>query len=370
MRCEQGESVTAGSLYDLLAICEVKAYDSPSIQKSNEKRLIMKHIFPWIIIGLCLSLAGCGGRGVNPASSFSTPTTTTNSNSTGNNNSSSTTNSSTSTTTSGTTSSTNTTNTTNSSTTNNGSSGTNNSGTNSGGNGNNNNGSDGTGSNNGLPTPPAGATVFSKLQNGTDWHSCNDPACAGGGAKGTYWMAQNQSSPSRDGSSMEFFTSGVYTNALFWQYLGPTDDVTNFLWDFYFYLDDNAQGATQALEFDAFQFVNGYNYMMGSECDYAGGHWDSWDGASNKWIHTSVPCKKFSSNTWHHIQWYITADHKKHQYTYITLVIDGNPNPLNLTRNAKDFGWPDNLGVQWQLDVNASGGGYHEWVDEATLTVW
>jgi len=26
--------------------------------------------------------------------------------------------------------------------------------------------------------------------------------------------------------------------------------------------------------------------------------------------------------------------------------------------------------VQWQMDVNASGTGYHEWVDQAKLTIW
>jgi hypothetical protein len=152
--------------------------------------------------------------------------------------------------------------------------------------------------------------------------------------------------------------------------LGPNDEVTNFLWDFYFYLDESAQDATQALEFDMFQVVNGYQYMIGSECDYYSGRWDTWDGKSVQWIHTSIPCKKFTSNTWHHIQWYGTVDQKMHQYTYITLVVDGTSTPVNLTRNAKYFGWPDEVGVQWQLDVNATGQGYHEWVDQATLTVW
>jgi hypothetical protein len=59
-----------------------------------------------------------------------------------------------------------------------------------------------------------------------------------------------------------------------------------------------------------------------------------------------------------------------HQYTYITLVVNGTSTPVNLTRNAKYFGWPDEVGVQRQLDVNATGQGYHEWVDQVTLTVW
>ena len=43
---------------------------------------------------------------------------------------------------------------------------------------------------------------------------------------------------------------------------------------------------------------------------------------------------------------------------------------MNKTYSARNLGWADNMGVQYQLDVKASGGGYHEWVDKSTLTVW
>ncbi len=222
----------------------------------------------------------------------------------------------------------------------------------------------------GLPTPPPNAIVFNNIDQRGGWNWCHDPGCAGGSGSGTYWMAQYQSSPSRDGSSMEFFNSGVWANALFWQKLGPNDGVHNFLWDFYFWVDDSSQHATQALEFDTFQFVHGYNYMIGSQCDYGRGVWDTWDEASGHWMPTSIACPKFSPNTWHHIQWYVTTNTNSHQYTYVTLVVDGQPTSPNVTRNARYLGWSDNVGVQWQLDVNASGQGYHEWVDSATLSIW
>lgn len=44
--------------------------------------------------------------------------------------------------------------------------------------------------------------------------------------------------------------------------------------------------------------------------------------------------------------------------------------PVDVTRNARNLGWADNLGVQYQFDVNASGEGYYEWVDDATLSIW
>ncbi len=221
-----------------------------------------------------------------------------------------------------------------------------------------------------LPTPPPGALVFNNIDDRGHWNWCHDPGCAGGSGSGSYWMAQNQGNPSRDGASTEFFNSGVWANALWWQKLGANDGAHNFLWDFYVLVDDSSQHGGQALEFDAFQFVHGYNYMMGSQCNYGAGVWDTWDEASGHWIHTSIACPKFSPNTWHHIQWYITTNASSHQYTYVTLVVDGTPHTLNVTHNARNLGWSDNVGVQWQLDVNASGQGYHEWVDKATLTIW
>ena len=222
----------------------------------------------------------------------------------------------------------------------------------------------------GLPNPPPGAIVFNNINQQPNWTACHDPGCAGGSGNGTIWDAQYQGSPSRDGASMEFFNSGVWDNGLWWHKVGANNNAHNFLWDFYFYVDGNSLNGTQALEFDTFQFVGGFNYMIGSQCDYGQGWWDTWDEASGHWLPTNIPCPKFSPNTWHHVQWYVTTNTNSHQYTYVTLVVDGNSKPVNVTRNAKYLAWGDNIGVQWQLDVNASGQGYHEWIDNAKLTIW
>jgi len=222
----------------------------------------------------------------------------------------------------------------------------------------------------GLPTPPPNAIVFDKIEQNGNWGSCNDPGCAGGSGQGVYWMAQNQTAPSLSGSSMEFFNSGVWANALWWQKLGANSAKRNFLWDFYFYLDANSEVSAQALEFDPFQFVDGYNYMMGTECVYPSQIWDTWDEASGHWIHSNIPCPHFAPNTWHHLQFYTTTNPSAHQYTYVTIVVDGKSTPINITGNALYLNWGNNVGVQWQLDVNANGNGYHEWMDNAKLTIW
>lgn len=229
----------------------------------------------------------------------------------------------------------------------------------------------GGGGGNGLPTPPSNAIWFNNIQNRGGWNWCHSSSCAGGSGQGSYWMAQHQGNPSRSGSSAEFYNSGVWGNSLWWQKLGANDGVHNFLWDFWFYIDSNANNYGQALEFDTFQFVGGYNYMIGSECDFNGsGKWDTWDEASGHWVHSTINCPRFSTGAWHHIQWYVTTNTSNHTYKYVTLVVDGHSYPVNITQTSKNLHWGDNLGVQWQLDDNARGGGYHEWIDNATLAIW
>jgi hypothetical protein len=223
----------------------------------------------------------------------------------------------------------------------------------------------------GLPTPPSNAIVFNNIhQMSNGWVPCGSSACAGGNGGGSYWQALFQTSPSMTGSSMEFFRDGVWSNALWNHKMGANNGVTHFLFDFYLLLDEASLSAAQALESEAFQFVGGYNYMMGSQCDYGRGVWDTWSEAAGHWIPTSIPCQKFSTNAWHHVQEYITTNHSNHTYTYVTFVIDGRVYNLNQTQSAKYLAWSDNLGAQWQLDDNASGAGYHEWIDKAKLTVW
>ena len=116
-------------------------------------------------------------------------------------------------------------------------------------------GGGGGGGGNGLPTPPSSAIWFYNIDDRGSWVGCNSPGCSGGSGDGSYWMARNQNPPSRDGASSEFYNSGPWENSLWFQKLGANDGVHNFLWDFYFQVDDNSQKDAQALEFDAFQFV-------------------------------------------------------------------------------------------------------------------
>jgi hypothetical protein len=134
---------------------------------------------------------------------------------------------------------------------------------------------------------------YDQIQNRSDWSWCHNPGCAGGSGKGAYWMAQYQGSPSRTGPSTEFYNSGAWANALWWNKFGAQNRTHNFLSDFWIYLVGNSWNAAQALEYDVFQFVGGFIYMVGSQRVVGVGGWDTWDQSSGNWHHTSVPCPKF-----------------------------------------------------------------------------
>ena len=188
----------------------------------------------------------------------------------------------------------------------------------------------------GLPTPPSSAKVWSHLEDGTSaWSSCS-ANCAGGKSTSNFWTAPYQSSPSLDGSSREFFNGGgAWANTLWTKKLGAQDWATHFIWDFWVYFDSNAAHNLWTAEYDLFQAVNHREFMIGSQCNFGAGRWDTWNAATNNWIHTSVPCPRFAPNTWHHIQWYVTTNTSTHTYKYVTLVVDGHSYPGSLARPRK-----------------------------------
>lgn len=204
----------------------------------------------------------------------------------------------------------------------------------------------------------------------TGWGYCT--TCAGGqNNDDIYWMAQFQTTPSRDGNSTQFYVSASlpFSNALFWDKVGAQDWAKTSTWDFWVYLDNASSGA-QALEYDLFQFANGVEYMFGSECVYATGYWNVWSQGGNNWVPTQLSCKKFTANVWHHIVWktHRTSDQKMH---YDSLTLDGVQHTLNLAEPSGPMpaGWTDNLGVQWQIDTASAPLTTNEWIDNVKLTI-
>lgn len=213
--------------------------------------------------------------------------------------------------------------------------------------------------------------IYSDIDDRTSgWGSCT--TCAGGlNDADVYWMAQFQTSPSRDTNGTQLYVSASLPNAnvLFWEKLGAQNWATRFTWDFWVYLDSASLDA-QALEYDLFQFVNGVEFMFGSQCVYADGYWDVWNQSAKTWVQTQLLCQKFAANVWHHIVWQMhrTSDQQMH---YDSLTLDGVPHTLNLSQPAGPLpvGWSDNLGVQWQIDTGSTPLTTNEWADSVKVTI-
>jgi hypothetical protein len=219
----------------------------------------------------------------------------------------------------------------------------------------------------GLPTPPSNATVFSNIDNNT-FNACS-AGCAGGQSTGNYWQGGWQSSPSLDGSSRVFFNGGnAWANVLWYKEFGGYAWATHYLWDFWVRFDSGIWDLHTA-EFDLYSANHGIELMAGSQCNFGAGVWDTWNQAAGRWIHTGVPCRRFSPGSWHHIQWYVTRPSNS-QYKYNTLVVDGTPYGINQTFYGSSNGWGDKVGVQYQLDLGPNGVDNKIWVDKVKLTIW
>lgn len=239
--------------------------------------------------------------------------------------------------------------------------------------------------------PGAAAWSFTKypnldqsvlVDNGTvGWGSC--VPCAGGASdNATLASSPFQTTPSVDGASRDFSISGdAFSNGLWWYKVGPNSAASNFAFDFWLNVASSTQSA-QAMEFDAFQFVKGREYMFGTQCDYASGTWDVWNGGALAWVHTNVACKKFTANTWYHVTLAFHRSSPDNRLHYDSLTIiqydrsgrTASRNSYNLNRvfssQLTPPGWGDNLGVQFQMDIGSSGTQMQEWVDQVTLTAW
>lgn len=236
--------------------------------------------------------------------------------------------------------------------------------------------------------PPTSITNVEQI---SGWGSCDNFDCSGGhGTLGSCWIEQYQKHPSLSGGSAEIYAYTSLEDALFHKKLdtdgdGKYDGVTSLTFDFHFMIDSAATTASQALEFDVFQFgPNLYRYMMGTECNITNGTWDLWNQVLNNgkgdWEHQDPrgplgPCTNttFAPGIWHHIIWKTSMDHNTNQYTFQTVDIDddANPQPIKVCKTytaTQTQQVPDNLGVQFQIDVNSTGYGYHEWFDGVTLT--
>ncbi len=208
------------------------------------------------------------------------------------------------------------------------------------------------------------------------------PSCVPRGPQTTWAMTPSVSSPALSGNSVRMDVGGqtVYSDVL-WnnhligdfssQGLPDTDrsiipNVHNFTYDVYFYATDI--GASQALEFDINQFVNGQSFIWGHECRIAGGNeWDIWDNPGQKWHPTGIPCNPVN-NAWNHlvIQAQRTSDN---HLLFKSISLNGQTATLNYYESPTPTTWYG-ITINYQQDGNYKQQPYSIWLDKVTFTYW
>lgn len=215
----------------------------------------------------------------------------------------------------------------------------------------------------------------------TNWNTCG-LSCAGGTGTGTsVTQTINNASPSVDGAAMQFsvtgpsLSMGQTTNQLWYFKPGAQNTATAMVGTYSCYISSTALIA--ALEFDQFIFTHSpiqERDMFGSECDI-GGNWRIWNQLTTSWVSTATACS-LNVGSFNTIQW-IThripgntgcSGHSCLYYDQLTVngVASGpyTPQPSNTSADA------DNIGFQFQIDVNATGGAVTASCDKLSLAVY
>jgi hypothetical protein len=221
-------------------------------------------------------------------------------------------------------------------------------------------------------------TTISNIQSLPGWQSCSatfppgsgraGQICAAGLGTAVSTMTQNQSTPSMDGQSAHFTMGGSqpYSNMLYFNPVAGGDNVSNFIYDVYFYIDQ--PDYAQALEFDTNQTFGGQRWVWGSECNFkADGQWDIWNDLTG-WQPTGFPCTPFPANTWIHLVW--NLERVGDQVHYISLTIgDQVYNVDTYYPNQPDWTLEE-VDVAFQMDGDYAQQPYNVWLDEMKLTAY
>jgi hypothetical protein len=202
---------------------------------------------------------------------------------------------------------------------------------------------------------PSYATSISSIQSLSGWKAQNDPATGGS----SYGSTSLTNSPSISGNARKFYTS--FTNSsgeIYHVSWGDDTSATNFFYDAWVYLNGSSSSIAN-IEMDMNQVMpNGQTVIFGFQCDGYSGTWDYTENAgsptspSDHWLHSGASCnpRKWSINTWHHIQVSYSRDNYG-KVTYHAVWFDGNESQINATvPSAFALGWAPVLLTNFQID--------------------
>jgi hypothetical protein len=221
-------------------------------------------------------------------------------------------------------------------------------------------------------------TTISSIQDLPGWQNCSalfppgsgrdGQICAAGLGTAQSTLTQNQSSPAMDGKSAKFSLGGStpYSNILYFNPIAGGDNVSHFIYDLYFYIDQ--PDAPQALEFDINQTFGGNRWVWGSECNFNGtGKWDIWNDLTG-WQATQFPCTPFPANTWIHLVW--NVERVGNQVHYISLTVGNQVYNVDTYYPNQPEWTLEEIDVAFQMDGNYMQQPYNVWLDQVNLTTY
>ncbi len=222
---------------------------------------------------------------------------------------------------------------------------------------------------------PAYATSVGALQTLSNWQQLHD-GVTGGTSTGAMVMTH---SPSRSGSSRQFYTTYTYNGGERYHVsFGDDESASNFVYDVWIYLTSSA-GNIGNLEMDLNQVIpNGQTVIMGMQCDGWTNTWDftvnrgSATKPSDQWVASKAPCnvRSWGRNQWHHIQLAYSRNDSG-WVTYKAAYVDGKEEAINVTAySAFALGWAPTLLTNFQVDGLGAAGSVNLYMDELTIHRW
>lgn len=158
-----------------------------------------------------------------------------------------------------------------------------------------------------------------------------------------------------------------YANAYWYKKLGADPSRASFVYEasFLFPTSLNAS-ASQAVEFDLQQVINGKVYNWGWQFNYAGGNFRIWNRSAKFWTPSLTVLERPSTLTW------ITAKFTGHRSDnliyYDSIQLGTQSYQPGASFPAPQLGLTDMLNCAVQLDGNSSGASYRVMVDRIRLT--
>jgi len=218
-----------------------------------------------------------------------------------------------------------------------------------------------------LATATFAQTTYSNIDQMSAWNTCARCGGAGGTGPATlHSLTQGISSPSMDGKSAHFWAGGTdpWANAYWWYQFAGTSH-THFTYDAYFYLK-NPNGP-HALEFDASTFVNGKQYIFGTECVH-NSVWKIFDTYNRTWRPTSLPCPTVKAYSWNHLT--LEFQRVNGQAKFISVTLNGAKHYWNQAYNPHSGVTAYKTTFAFQMDEDKYGTDIDAWLDKVKFTHW